>query len=104
MIVPTLVITEVVYLLGTRLGAEPEVRFLGDLADGAFRVEPVAAADWLRIAELVARYRELPLGTVDASVVATAERLGIKEIATVDRCYFSVVRPNHVDAFTLIPG
>jgi hypothetical protein len=33
--------------------------------------EPVAAADWLPIAELVARYRDLPLGTVDASVVAT---------------------------------
>lgn len=103
LIVPTLVITEVVYLLGTRLGPEPEVRFLGDLADGAFSVEPVAASDWLRIAELVAHYRDLPLGTVDASVVATAERLGIREIATVDRRHFSVVRPNHVDAFTLMP-
>lgn len=58
----------------------------------------------MRIAELVARYRDLPLGTIDASVVATAERLGITEIATVDRRHFSVVRPKHVDAFTLIPG
>lgn len=78
------------------------MRFLGDLAAGAFTVEPVAAADWLRIAELVARYRDLPLGTVDASVVATAERLGVSEIATVDR-HFTVVRPNHVDAFMLLP-
>lgn len=98
-----LVITEVAYLLGTRLGPEPEVRFLGDLAAGAFTVEPVAAADWLRIAELVARYRDLPLGAVDASVVATAERLGIREVATVDRRHFTVVRPDHVDAFTLMP-
>lgn len=103
LIVPTLVITEVVYLLSTRLGAEPEVRFLGDLADGAFTVESVAAGDWLRIAELVARYRDLPLGAVDASVVATAERLGITEIATVDRRHFTVVRPRHVEAFTLLP-
>ncbi|MBN3456344.1 PIN domain-containing protein [Mycobacterium sp. DSM 3803] len=103
LIVPTLVITEVVYLLATRLGAEPEVKFLGDLADGAFTVEPVAAGDWLRIAELVARYRNLPLGTVDASVVATAERLGINEIATVDHRHFTVVRPRHVEAFTLLP-
>ncbi len=100
---PTLVITEVVYLLATRLGAEPEIRFIGDLAGGAFAVEPVIASDWLRIAELVARYRNLPLGTVDASVVATAERLGITEIATVDRRHFSVVRPDHVQAFTLVP-
>lgn len=100
---PTLVITEVVHLLGTRLGVEAEVRFLGDLADGAFSVEPVAARDWLRIAELVARYRDLPLGAVDASVVAAAERLGITEIATVDRRHFTVVRPSHLKAFTLLP-
>jgi predicted nucleic acid-binding protein len=93
----------VVYLLATRLGTEPEIRFLGDLAGGAFTVEPVTAADWLRIAELVARYRDLPLGTVDASVVTTAERLGITEIATIDHRHFTVVRPAHVDAFTLLP-
>lgn len=92
-----------VYLLGTRLGAKPEVRFLGDLADGALTVEPVAAGDWLRIAELVARYRILPLGTVDASVVATAERLGITEISTGDRRHFTIVQPRHVEAFTLLP-
>ncbi|MDN5797398.1 MAG: PIN domain-containing protein [Intrasporangium sp.] len=103
LIVPTLVITEVVYLLATRLGPEPEVRFLGDLADGAFTVEPVSVTDWLRVAELVAHYRNLPLGTVDASVVATAERLGITDIATVDRRHFTVVRPAHVAAFTLLP-
>lgn len=103
LIVPTLVITEVVYLLASRLGTEPEVRFLGDLAAGAFTVEPVAAADWLRIAELVARYCDLPLGTVDASVVAAAERLGIREVATVDRRHFTIVRPQHIDAFTLLP-
>ncbi|MEE6288466.1 type II toxin-antitoxin system VapC family toxin [Georgenia sunbinii] len=103
LIVPALVVTEVAYLLATRLGTGPEIRFLGDLASGSFTVEPVAAADWLRIAELVARYRDLPLGTVDASVVATAERLGISEIATVDRRHFTVVRPAHVDAFTLLP-
>lgn len=101
--VPTLVITEVVYLLGTRLGTDAEVRFLGDLAGGDFAVESVAASDWLRIAELVAQYRNLPLGTVDASVVTVCERLGITELATFDRRHFSIVRPEHVDLLDLIP-
>ncbi len=100
---PTLVITEVAYLVATRLGTVAEVRFLGDLAEGAFTVEPVAAADWVRIAELVARYRDLPLGTVDASVIAAAERLGLVDVATVDRRHFTVVRPAHAEAFTLLP-
>ena len=103
MVVPTLVITEVAYLIGTRLGAEAEVRFLGDLASGAFVVEPVAAVDWLRVAELVATCKDLPLGTVDASVIALSERLRLDTIATFDLRHFTVVRPNHVDALNLLP-
>ena len=100
---PTLVITEVVYFLGSRLGVVAEKRFLDDLANGVFRVEPVADEDWARIGDLVEQYENLEFGTVDASVVATAERLGIGEIATVDRRDFSIVRPRHVNAFTLLP-
>jgi len=101
--VPTLVVTELSYLLQTRLGWAAEVRFLGDLASGEMVLEPVRASDLLRIAELVGRYRDLPLGTVDASVVAAAERLGIAAIATLDHRHFSVVRPRHVEAFELLP-
>ena len=96
-------VTEVAYLIATRLGTDPEVRFLGDLASGAFSVEPVHPADWLRIAELVSRYRGLPLGTVDASVIAAAERLGITTVATLDRRHFGVVRPQHTPAFSILP-
>lgn len=103
-LVPVLVITEVAYLLATRLGAEAEVRFLGDLASGALTALDVDPADWLRIAVLVARYADLPLGTVDASLVAAAERLGVSTIATFDRRHFGVVRPSHVPAFHIVPG
>jgi uncharacterized protein len=40
---------------------------------------------------------------VDASVVAVAERLGLAEVATLDRRHFSAIRPKHVTAFTLLP-
>lgn len=79
------------------------MRFLGDLASGTFATEPVASADWLRIAELVWEYRDLPLGTVDASVVTAGERLRIQEVATLDRRHFSVVRPAHTSTFDLLP-
>jgi predicted nucleic acid-binding protein len=100
--VPTLVITEVTYLLGSRLGSDAEVRFLGDLAAGNLIAEPVAANDWLRIAELVSTYRDLPLGTTDASVIAAAERLGIVEVATLNHRHFAVVR-SIVGPLTLLP-
>ncbi len=101
--VPTLVGTEVAYLLATRLGWEPEVRFLGDLASGNFTLEPVHAADLLRMAELVGRYHDLPLGSVDASVIAAAERRGVTEIASLDHRHFTVVRPSHTRTFKLLP-
>jgi len=97
------VVTEVTRLLGSRLGPGPEVRFLGDLAGGDFVVEAVAAGDWLRIADLVWRYREWPLGTVDASLVAAAERLGITSVATFDHRHFGAVLPSHAAGFDLLP-
>jgi predicted nucleic acid-binding protein len=103
LIVPQLVVTEVAYLLETRLGAESEVRFLGDLAAGNLLPEPVHPGDWIRIAELVAEYRDLPLGTVDASVIAAAERLQAVQLATLDRRHFTVVRPRHAEAFEIVP-
>jgi predicted nucleic acid-binding protein len=101
--VPALAVSEAARLVAAQLGPQAEVRFLGDLASGAFVVEPVAAPDWLRIAELVWRYRRLPLDTVDASIVAAAERLGVSAVATLDRGHFTAVRPAHVKAFTLVP-
>lgn len=89
--------------MGSRLGAVAEVRFLGDLASGVFKIEPVRPSEWLRVAELAWQYRDLPLGTVDASVVAAAERLAATTLATLDHRHFTVVRPRHALALTLLP-
>lgn len=103
LVVPQLVVAEVAYLMATRLGTRAELLFLAELASGGLSTEPVAPTDWLRIVELVGRYRDFPLGTVDASVVACAERLGVAAVATLDHRHFSVVRPNHVTGFALLP-
>jgi predicted nucleic acid-binding protein len=77
--------------------------FLQSLAEGAFSAVELTASDYARMAELVVTYGDLPLGTTDASVVAIAERLKLSEVATLDRRHFTVVRPAHVDALTLLP-
>lgn len=77
----TLVVTEVSHLLASRLGVEAQVRFVGDLAAGNLIAEAVAVADWIHIAELVTRYRHLPLRAVDASVVAAANGATFGELA-----------------------
>ncbi|MFN0090413.1 MAG: hypothetical protein ACKVWR_09150 [Acidimicrobiales bacterium] len=72
------------------------------ILDGSLRVEPRTADDWTRIRALVDRYRNLPLGGTDASLVAISERLNVRRLATVDRAHFTVVRPSHIEAFELI--
>ena len=89
--------------MSKHLGTRAETLLVGDLATGVFTVDAPQPADWIRIGELVARYHDLPLGTVDASVVTTAERRGARLIATLDRRHFTVVRPKHVEAFELLP-
>jgi predicted nucleic acid-binding protein len=60
--------------------------------------------DVRRMGDLAEQYASLGLGGTDASLVAIAERLEIAQIATMDRRHFGVVRPRHVDAFTLLPA
>jgi uncharacterized protein len=103
LLVPALVLTEVAYLLGDRLGPHAERLLARSLAEGELTVEPVLDSDWERIGELVDQYLDLPLGIVDASVVVLAERHGLDTIATLDRRHFATVKPRHVAGFTLVP-
>jgi uncharacterized protein len=103
LIVPASVVVETCWMLARLVGTSAEAELLASIADGELRVEQLVAADYARAGQLVTTYRDLDLGMVDASVVAIAERFGAGEIATLDRRDFSVVRPQHVDAFGLLP-
>ena len=103
MLLPATVTAELGYLLEKYLGSAAEADFLLSVAEDDFTPVDLTAADYERMAALVERYDDLPLGTTDASVIAVAERLGLEEIATLDRRHFTVVRPTHVDSFALLP-
>lgn len=102
-VVPAGVVVEVCWMLGRRVSIDAEASFLRGLGGEGLAVETITLADYQRVAELVDTYRNLPLGAVDAMVIAVAERLGVTTIGTVDRRDFSIVRPRHVTAFTLLP-
>jgi len=95
LLAPVTILPEVAYLLRHRIGTHAERAFVAALADGELAVEHLAHKDWKRTEHL--------MGFVDASVVAVAERLKLPIIATTDRRDFSLVRPAHVERFTLVP-
>lgn len=102
-LVPAPVVAEVGYLLARTGGARIEAAFLRSIVQHTITIVDLELADYGRMAELVETYADFPLGTTDAAVVAVAERLGVVEIATLDRRHFHVVRPSHASNFTLPP-
>ena len=101
LIVPALCLSEVAHLTERDLGPAVEERFVRSLAD--MEVRAPDSGDWPRIADLIRRYADFPLGTVDASVIALAERMDVRTIFTLDRRHFGAVRPAHIEAFELLP-
>jgi predicted nucleic acid-binding protein len=103
LVVPILVLAELDYWCHARLGARAWISFLEDVLAGAYRIEACTSADLERCRELQSQYEDQSLGVVDASVLALAERLRERRLATLDHRHFSILRPAHTDALELLP-
>jgi predicted nucleic acid-binding protein len=101
LLAPVTILPEVSYLLRERLGAVAEQAFVESIARGEVTVEEIKRGDWARIGQVMADYESL--GLVDASIVAIAERLKSRVLATTDRRHFGSIRPTHIERFTLVP-
>lgn len=91
-VLPWAILPEVAYLAAKYLGAASETAFVRDLADGNLTVEWAESGDLDRAHTLIARHASLGLGLVDAVVMATAERLQARAIATLDLRDFGAVK------------
>ena len=91
-LIPAALLVEIDYMLRVKIGLAAEQRFLEGIEKGAFTVEAFTIEDAAFCRKLLARYEDLDLGLADASVIATAERLGIRTILTVDERDFRAVR------------
>lgn len=76
--------------------------FMRDLATGAFTYAPPPLDELSRAMDIDRRYADLGLGLVDASIIALAEGLGIRRLATRDVRHFAAVRLRDGSAFDLV--
>ena len=81
-IVPALVLAELDWHLQRKRAAMHRV--LDELSKGAYAYEPATLADLNRAREIDAKFCDLGLGLVDASVAALAERLRVRRVLTTD--------------------
>jgi predicted nucleic acid-binding protein len=76
--------------------------FMDDLARGAFTYAPPTRDQLQRAMKIDERYSDLSLGLVDASIVALAESVDIRRIATRDVRRFAAVRLHDGTLFELV--
>ncbi|MEV0296768.1 PIN domain-containing protein [Nocardia sp. NPDC050710] len=100
-VVTPYVVAEVTYLLQKYAGAQAEIQFMEAVRDGVFR-EEFEAVDTQRIIELMKQFASYPLGAADASLIAVAERLDIRDIATADN-HFRAVKTAGLEYINVLP-
>jgi predicted nucleic acid-binding protein len=85
------VLTEAIHLIG-RLGAEPAIALMEEVADGDISVWDLTPESRAKVPELMRRYADLPMDLADASLVLLAEFLGHGRILTTDQRDFRAYR------------
>jgi predicted nucleic acid-binding protein len=103
LVIPSPVLPELDYLVAERLGTGAMIAFLQDVSSGAYEVEDLGPPDYERIQQVMDTYSDNEVGFVDASVLAIAERLDERKVATLDHRHFAVLKPRHCDALQLLP-
>lgn len=100
---PTVVTTEVAYLVQRDLGHKALAEFIDLLASETFVLLEPSTDDYQRAAQVVRQYADSQIDFVDATLVAVAERLNIVRILTLDARHFRLFRPKHCVAFEILP-
>ena len=88
-LIPAATLGEVAYLIEQRLSSVVLNTFIADLQESRFVLD-CGDNDLARVHALVQKYDDLPLGLVDAAVIACAERNG-GNVLTLDVRHFGVV-------------
>ncbi len=96
------VLTEAMHLLGRRLGWRGQEALWSLIDRQDLVIHPVDLLTLTRCAELMERYRNLPMDFADASLVAVAESLRSPVIFTLDR-HFTVYRTRSGRSIKTVP-
>jgi uncharacterized protein len=79
-------ITEVCHMLDFNICAQ--IDFLKWIKLGGLKVEDIETEEIGKIIELSEKYSDIPMDLADATLIIISERLGVKEIITIDSDYY----------------
>jgi uncharacterized protein len=96
------VVTEACYMLSRLPGGM--VRCLDFLLRTETAILPMDEPLLRRVMVMLAKYADLPMDYADATLVAIAEDLGLRDVFTLDRKGFTVYRALDREPFVILPG
>ncbi len=102
-LVPCVALPELTYLFMRDTGYRGVETFLEHFKYVSSQLVPLVQQDLHKIHEIAARYASAEFDIVDCCIMAMAERLQIRQIATFDRRDFSIFRPRHCEYLELLP-
>jgi uncharacterized protein len=102
LVISTTVLCEVDYFLTKYLGEHIAKAFFENVTQNE-QLLFFDSIDLNRVNEIRRSYNDLPLGFVDASLIALAERYKIRRILTLDRRHFTAVKPHALEYLELLP-
>ena len=95
-------LAEAMYMLGRRGGYRYQGALWDTYFDGRLILHEPTPAETARVAALMEQYRDTPMDLGDASLVAAAERLGLRRVFTIDRQFY-VYRLDDGTALEVVP-
>ncbi len=95
--------TEAMYLLYNYGGHPAQNALWSYVTDGVLTFHTLGYEEQARMQELMNKYRDRPLDLADASLVVTAETLGISRIFTLDSRDFHIYRLHNTEQFEVFP-
>jgi predicted nucleic acid-binding protein len=104
LVIPAPVLVELDYWIRKFATADAWLTFCEDISRGAYLLHQLDSAATVAAATLQAKYEDLRLGLVDASVLVTCEVMGEPKVATLDRRHFSVLRTEDGRTLEILPS
>ena len=95
--------TEAMYLLGEAGGWRGQEALWSLVERGDLALVDLEPEQRTRMRLLMAKYQDRPMDLADASLVATAEQRGLRDIFTLDHADFQVYRINGRKTFRIWP-
>jgi len=102
LILSPFVLAEIDYLLMKLASADAALRFLEEVARGAYLLAVFDSSNVARVCEIAVRYREV--GIADASIVVLAELFHTRDVLTLDERHFRAFRLDRNKRFRILPA